>query len=81
VTEDAIIEVSLERGKIQYKMRPCALNTKDYGEIFASLVRLSAQMLATEGHFSQNELEQNILQAFRQEISNPTTETTMSQLQ
>lgn len=81
MTEDAIIEVALERGKLQYKMRPCHLSTRDYGEIFASLVRLSAQMLASEGNHDPKDLERLILDAFKHETDHPTTETTISQLQ
>ena len=76
-----IIEVTLERGKLEYRTRTSHLNTRDYGQIIASLVRLTAKMFATEGGFNVEEIEKDILKHFDEEINHPTTETTLSQLQ
>lgn len=76
-----IIEVTLERGKLEYRTRTSHLNTRDYGQIIASLVRLTAKMFATEGGFDEKDIEKDILRHFHEEIRNPTTETTLSQLQ
>jgi hypothetical protein len=82
VTEPPIISVTLdENGKSSYRIGLCGISTRDYGEIFATLVRLVAKMIATEGHYDEKDIEHEILQHFNQEVREPTTHTSMNQLQ
>lgn len=77
-----IIEVSVdEAGNISYRMRPSSLDTKAYGEIFATLVRLVAQMMESEAGYKRAVVISQIFEAFLKEMNAPTAEVKSAMLQ
>jgi hypothetical protein len=61
-----IIEVLVnETGDVHYRLRPCTLSTLVYGEIFATLARQVAGMMAQEGGFNQEDVYLQIVHATR----------------
>jgi hypothetical protein len=82
MTQPPIIEVYVGPGdNFSYKLRPAGVSTKDYGEVFASLLRHVANMLAIEGNFVKDDLEREIRKFMNQELDHPTTQGSMRMLQ
>lgn len=77
-----VIEVMLsEAGDLSYRLRACPLNTQQYGEIFATLVRQVAQMMESEAGYKRALVISQILEAFLRELDSPSAEVETRMLQ
>ncbi len=77
-----IIEVLLsEKGDVTYRLHACRLDTRMYGEIFATLVRQVATMMESEGGFARAAVISQIFEAFLREMEAPTAEVETKMLQ
>lgn len=77
-----IIQVSLnDSNEIYYKLRTTLLSTKDYGAILAKVAEGLAAMFASEGQFDKDKVLAEIAHWFSEEITHPSAEITVNQLQ
>jgi hypothetical protein len=82
MTADRIIEVTMEKGRIDYRLWPCGLSSNAYGTLLADLATQIARMLEVEGNLDREDTIKEIREAFNKEIDKPmSTMVGMGQLQ
>jgi len=70
-----IIEVLLsEKGEISYRLRVSPLDTRQYGQVFATLIRQLAAMFRSEAGFPTELAELEVVVAMMDELKKPTAE-------
>lgn len=81
MTNAVIIEVSVDNGRIDYRLRTSLLSTKDYGQILASLAAQIAIMFQVEGGMNKEKVLNEIAGFFADELERPSAVTSIHQLQ
>jgi hypothetical protein len=81
VVNPPIIEVTLQDGSIDYRLRTSLLDTRAYGQILAQLAIQIGQMMQTEGNLNNDRVTAEIARFFLLELDKPTAQTTLNQLQ
>jgi len=68
---DTIILVTADKGRIDYRLWPCGLDTRAYGSMLADIAKQIARMIAQEGAYNRDEIEADIKRFFDQEWKEP----------
>lgn len=77
-----IIEILLaDDGVVSYKLHPCSLDTKSYGQVFATLTRQVAKMMHVEGGFPEGKVHAEIIHFLLNELEAQTAEVETRMLQ
>lgn len=79
-----IIEVMITQAgdlNVHYRLHPSTLDTRQYGEIIASVVGQVARMISMEGNFVEAKVRAEVIHFMLNELERPTAEVTTESLQ
>lgn len=71
MTKAVIIEISVDNGRIDYRLWPCGLDSRGYGTVLADVASQIARMMAQEGHLDRDDLAREIQEFFNKEMEHP----------